>query len=92
MSRFRVLLALAGLVVAGFTLSAVAGFHLPNLLPFRDPSGTFRTLALGPVDLSSPFFDDLGTNGRSCSSCHDRQRGMDHHSAASAAALPDHPG
>jgi cytochrome c peroxidase len=75
MSRYRVLLALAGLVLAGFTLSAVAGFHLPNLLPFRDPSGTFRTLALGPVDLSSPFFDDLGTNGRSCASCHDASEG-----------------
>ena len=75
MSRFRVLRALAGLVVAGFTLSAVAGFHLPNLLPFRDSSGTFRTLALGPVDLSGPFFDDLGTNGRSCASCHDASEG-----------------
>jgi cytochrome c peroxidase len=75
MSRYRVLLALAGLVLAGFTLSAVAGFHLPNLLPFHDPSGTFRTLALGPVDLSSPFFDDLGTNGRSCASCHDAGEG-----------------
>lgn len=75
MGRFRVLLTLAGLVVAGFTLSAVAGFHLPNLLPFRDPSGIFRTLALGPVELSSPFFDDLGTNGRSCASCHDPGEG-----------------
>jgi cytochrome c peroxidase len=75
MSRNRVLLAVAGLVVVGFALSAVAGFHLPNLLPFRDPSGIFRTLALGPVELSSPFFDDLGTNGRSCASCHDASSG-----------------
>jgi cytochrome c peroxidase len=75
MSRHRVLLAVAGLVVAGFTLSAFAGFHLPDLLPFRDPSGIFRTLALGPVELSNPFFDKLGTNDRSCASCHDAREG-----------------
>lgn len=75
MSRHRGLLTLAGVVVAGFTLSAFAGFHLPNLLPFRDPSGIFRTLALGPVELSNPFFDKLGTNDRSCASCHDASEG-----------------
>ncbi len=75
MSRYRVLLAVAGLLVAGFSLSAVAGFHLPNLMPFPDPSGIFRTLAVGPVDLSNPFFQSLGTNGRSCASCHDVAEG-----------------
>lgn len=75
MSRYRVLLAVAGLLMAGLTLSAFAGFHLPNLLPFPDPSGIFRTLALGPVDLSNPFFEKLGTNDRSCASCHDASEG-----------------
>ena len=75
MSRQRVLLAVGGLLLAGFTLSAFAGFRLPNLLPFRDPSGIFRTLALGPVDLGNPFFKKLGTNDRSCASCHDASEG-----------------
>src|SRR6267142_1253164 len=75
MSRKRVLSVVGGSLVAGFTLSAFAGFRLPNLLPFRDPSGIFRTLALGPVDLGNPFFDKLGTNDRSCASCHDASEG-----------------
>jgi len=75
MSRHRVLLAIAGVVVAGFTMSAFAGFHLPNLMPFQDPSGIFRTLSLRPIELSNAFFDKLGTNDRSCASCHDASDG-----------------
>ena len=30
--------------------------------------GTFSTA--GPIDLQNPFFQDLGTNGRTCVSCH----------------------
>ena len=34
-------------------------------------SGFVRTVNLnGPLDLNNPFFRDLGTNGRSCFSCH----------------------
>ena len=34
-------------------------------------SGFVRTVDLnGPLDLDNPFFKDLGTNGRSCFSCH----------------------
>jgi cytochrome c peroxidase len=75
MTRRRVLLAVAGLVTAGFAISAFAGFHLPNLLPFLDPSGIFRTFSTRPIDLSNPFFDKLGTNDRSCASCHDASDG-----------------
>jgi len=36
-----------------------------------DPAGIVRTVSLsGPLDLDNPFFQDLGTNGRSCFSCH----------------------
>lgn len=42
-----------------------------NLLPFPDPSGTIATWsAHGALDLRNPFFQSLGTNGRSCASCH----------------------
>ncbi len=74
-SRRRVLLAVAGLVMAGFTISAFAGFHLPNLLPFQDPSGIFRTFSFRPIELSNPFFNKLGTNERTCASCHDASEG-----------------
>jgi cytochrome c peroxidase len=75
MIRRRVLLAVAGLAMAGFTISAFAGFDLPNLMAFLDANGIFRTFSFRPVELSNPFFDKLGTNGRSCASCHDASEG-----------------
>ena len=38
----------------------------------RNPFGVLRTITLdqNPLDLSNPFFQSLGTNGRSCASCH----------------------
>ena len=43
-----------------------------NSIDTRDPSGELRTIAVdgNPFDLSNPFFQSLGTNGRSCVSCH----------------------
>jgi cytochrome c peroxidase len=36
-----------------------------------DPSGQLRTMSPGgPLDLDNPFFQDLGTNGRRCVTCH----------------------
>jgi cytochrome c peroxidase len=38
---------------------------------FSNPGGVHRTLTTtGAIDRSNPFFQDLGTNGRSCFSCH----------------------
>ncbi|MGH8318603.1 MAG: hypothetical protein ACREUL_11585 [Steroidobacteraceae bacterium] len=43
----------------------------------RDRSGLMGTLKInGPIDRSGPFFQSLGTNGRSCSTCHDPQEAM----------------
>jgi hypothetical protein len=40
-------------------------------LTAANESGIVRTVNLnGALDLSNPFFKELGTNGRSCSSCH----------------------
>lgn len=40
-------------------------------LEFRDPSGKIRTVTTnGRIDISNPFFKSLGTNGRSCVTCH----------------------
>jgi hypothetical protein len=46
---------------------------LSNLFPFTDPSGaveTYTTDPSGNVDLTGPFFQQLGTNGRTCNTCH----------------------
>ena len=44
---------------------------LPNMLPFPNATGLAATFSTaGNVDLQGPFFQSLGTNGRSCGSCH----------------------
>ena len=45
---------------------------LPNLFPLPDSAGFVETYNINgrPIDLTGPFFQSLGTNGRSCSSCH----------------------
>ncbi len=45
--------------------------QLPNLFPFQDSAGLVETFsATGKVDETGPFFQSLGTNGRTCASCH----------------------
>jgi len=44
---------------------------LPNLFPFPNPHGVLKTFnESGKLDLTGPFFQSLGSNGRSCASCH----------------------
>jgi cytochrome c peroxidase len=50
---------------------AIADIYLPNLFPFLDFTGFSGTYSnTGSVDLSGPFFQSLGTNGRTCGTCH----------------------
>ena len=43
-----------------------------GLLLFNDPSGILGTMSTtGTIDTSNPFFQVLGTNGRTCATCHD---------------------
>ena len=70
---------LLGLMV----LLIVAAVHaqssfVPNGTLFPNPAGTSSTYSTtgGGVDLTGPFFQDLGTNGRSCGSCHQPSDGM----------------
>ncbi|HEX8111757.1 MAG TPA: hypothetical protein VF516_28695 [Kofleriaceae bacterium] len=59
-------------------LDAVFALHgddhhnrLPNNVPVGDPTGVFTTVSShGFIDLNNEFFQDLGTNGRRCVSCH----------------------
>src|SRR6266849_814505 len=49
---------------------------LPNMLPFANPTGVAATFStVGKVDLTGPFFQSLGTNGRACVSCHQPSAG-----------------
>jgi cytochrome c peroxidase len=45
---------------------------LPNLYPFPNSTGILETYNAGnkQIDLTNPFFQVLGTNGRSCHTCH----------------------
>ena len=57
-----------GILTSG---TAIADIYLPNLFPFLDFTGLSATNSTtGSIDLSSPFFQSLGTNGRSCGTCH----------------------
>lgn len=46
------------------------------LAPLPNPAGFGRTAsATGGIDLGNPFFQPLGTNGRSCGTCHQAAEG-----------------
>jgi len=73
---------LAPLILAGgrVTLLAGAGVASPPILPdntpFKNPSGSAVTVNVnGAIDLANEFFQNLGTNGRSCDSCHRIEEG-----------------
>jgi cytochrome c peroxidase len=60
------------LAIGAWSGLAAGGESLPNLLPFPNGAGLLETYNAGggPIDLTGPFFQSLGTNGRSCGSCH----------------------
>lgn len=69
--KFR--LWISGVLLLGLTtvVSAESETILPNLFPFPNSTGVLKTFnATGKLDLTGPFFQSLGTNGRSCASCH----------------------
>ena len=60
------------LLAAAGTFAAGDGIIIPEFAVFPDPSGSFGTVnQAGPtVESTNPFFQDLGTNGRRCVTCH----------------------
>jgi cytochrome c peroxidase len=64
-----VMIAFSGSVASS---QALSNESLPNLFPFSDAKGLLETYNTHdkPIDLTGPFFQSLGTNGRSCASCH----------------------
>lgn len=67
------LAAFAGLSV---TMVGIGSDHLPNLRPQPNAHGAAQTFsAAGSINVGSKFFKDLGTNGRTCGTCHQESDG-----------------
>jgi len=61
----------AMLLPAALTRADSGAAAVPNLAGFNDPSGVLKTNAqAGSIDLTNPFFQSIGSNGRSCGTCH----------------------
>ena len=64
-------LAALGAFLLAPVASTTADQIQPNQLTFANRQGVVRTLSTaGSIDTTSPFFTDLGTNGRTCATCH----------------------
>src|SRR4029077_18375968 len=60
-------------LITGLLVGLSAGAQsLPNKAPLPDGSGFVETYNVNnaPISLTGAFFQSLGTNGRSCASCH----------------------
>jgi hypothetical protein len=54
----------AAIATASSAMSYRAGLTFPN------PGGVAATIGMGAMDADNPFFQELGTNGRTCATCH----------------------
>src|SRR4029077_12378727 len=98
----QVLLAVAGLLVSVFTACGGTGSQPSTPTPpatpstFKetspDPSGTVETFSQTQMDNSNPFFTPLGTNNRTCNSCHVASDGWSITPVNLQQTLPIHPG
>lgn len=72
MTSWRHRAMVAAILGAVFIATLVSGdSHLNNLRSFDDPTGRVRTFSTsGEAEMNNAFFQSLGTNGRSCASCH----------------------
>lgn len=75
-TRARVLAFVALLWMTATTLAVARSLPadpalMPNMLAFPNEAGSTRTFSVdGAIDLSNPFFQSLGENGRACVTCH----------------------
>lgn len=72
MRAFRWTLVVLSFVAVFFGSIALFGDKfLPNPLLTPDSKGVLATYSTsGGIDINSPFFQNLGTNGRTCNTCH----------------------
>jgi cytochrome c peroxidase len=68
--------ALALLLAMSAPAGADPGDSMPGMVLFPNPSGFAATYSTtGHIDLTGPFFQSLGTNGRACVTCHQPSQG-----------------
>jgi hypothetical protein len=73
-SKYRVVSVLLVFATAAAVAAVVV---VPNLKHFQDKTGAVATFNTGgDIDESNAFFQSLGTNGRSCGSCHKADQAM----------------
>lgn len=76
MSQRKRGIASTALVLAAMLLAIAVNGQQITLIPngtfFANPTGASETYSTagGGIDLTGPFFQSLGTNGRSCATCH----------------------
>jgi cytochrome c peroxidase len=77
MKLLPILVVSAVLMLVVVQITAVPnGSIISNLYPYPNPSGMAATFTSnGVIDLKNPFFQSLGTNGRSCGTCHQPDQG-----------------
>ena len=69
--RRRLAVALAALLMVSVPVIAGEKDFLPRLLTFENATGVAATFTTASkIDLTNPFFQSLGTNGRACVTCH----------------------
>src|SRR4030095_8923056 len=74
----RAILVPAAILMAIAVLRGQQLSFIPNGVLFPNPGGASQTYSAinGGIDLTGPFFQSMGTNGRSCATCHQLSDGM----------------
>ena len=63
--------ATVALALASLTAAAAVVDFIPNLKQFQDKTGAVATFNIGgDIHENNAFFQPLGTNGRTCATCH----------------------
>ena len=80
-SRFRLVFLVPVILVvitAAMGQQTPLSTFIPNGVSFPNPAGASQTYSSinGGIDLKNPFFQNLGTNGRTCGTCHQPSDGM----------------
>src|SRR5215467_14613505 len=79
--KTRIVCAILAPVVMLAAISLAKGGQisfLPNGSLFGNPFGASQTISTNGkgIDMTGPFFQSLGSNGRSCATCHQPSDGM----------------
>ena len=68
------------------TTTTTAPTTIPNLQSYTDATGTLATYTTaGSIDLTNPFFQTIGTNTRTCATCHQLNQAMSLNASTTAA-------